>query len=254
MEFISSIHTDIGIRKKVNQDAAVVKHVKSDKGDILFAMVCDGMGGLEQGEIASSSIICRLTDWFENKFPMILYNDFSYTKLKDNLREEINNLNIIIKNHGNRMHIQLGTTLTMLLIVDDHYYLCNIGDSRIYYLKDDIVQLTHDQSYVQNEVDMGRMSEEEAANSPKKNILLQCIGVGEVVPDFYVGRYEEKSAFLLCSDGFRHVLSNEEIFNALKPNELTDQQDIRQRLKNLTETVTQRKEEDNITSILVYAM
>ena len=83
---------------------------------------------------------------------------------------------------------------------------------------------------------------------------MQCIGVGEVSPDFYVGEYEKESVFLLCSDGFRHVLSNEEIFNALNPNELMDQKDIQQRLKNLTEMVKQRKEEDNITSVLVYAM
>ena len=62
MEFISSIHTDIGIRKKVNQDAAVVKHVKSDKGDILFAMVCDGMGGHVGGATASKIAVSTIVD------------------------------------------------------------------------------------------------------------------------------------------------------------------------------------------------
>lgn len=254
MKFISSIHTDIGINKEVNQDAAIVKYAKSSKGNILFAVVCDGMGGLEQGEIASSTVICRLSDWFEKTFPSILFNDFSFTKLKDSLRKEINQLNSMIQNHGKKFHIQLGTTLAMLLIIDDIYYICNIGDSRIYHIKEKITQLTHDQTYVQNEIDMGRMTQEEALVSPKKNVLLQCIGVGETVPDFYVGEYEKGSVFLLCSDGFRHVLSEEEMINEFKPENLGDKQDLEQRLIKLTEIVKNRKEEDNITSILVYAM
>ena len=255
MEYVSSICSDIGIRKKMNQDAALVCQARTEKGNILFAVVCDGMGGLEKGELASSTVVDWMSDWFQNRFPHILYHNFGGESLKNSWIREIAELNKMIYAYGKRQNIRLGTTLTMLLLVEDNYYICNVGDSRIYYLENQIQLLTHDQSYVQWEVDMGRMTRQEALKSKRKNILLQCIGAGIAVePDFYKGTYGSNTSFVLCSDGFWNGTAKEEMWSMLRPDKLKGQKDMEKKIQKLVEVVKDRKEEDNITVTLIHAL
>lgn len=252
MEYISVICSDIGNTKQVNQDASLVLKAETEMGNIAFAVVCDGMGGLDKGELASTTAILGMQEWFENIFPSLLYSDFTYASLKSSWLDTILEVNERIRMYGEQIHINLGTTLTALLLVNDAYYICNIGDSRIYYIKDGVSQLTRDQSFIQQEIDMGRMTEEEAMYSKQRNVLLQCIGVSEsVTPDFYCGEYGVDSAFVLCSDGFRHEISNEEMWNCLNPNFLSGEKQIEGNLRYLIDLVKSRGEQDNITATLV---
>lgn len=252
MEYISEIYSDIGIVKKVNQDAALVRRAETDYGTVLFAVICDGMGGLQKGELASSTAVSEMSDWFEQTVPELVYGGAAPTAIKQSFTKVCRSLNDRIRRYGESKGIQLGTTMAALLLIKDAYYICNIGDSRIYYLNKQIRQMTRDQSYIQQEMDMGRMTEAEARRSAQRNVLLQCIGVSETVtPDFYIGEFSPDCAFLLCTDGFVHVQSAEEMLKCLKPDLLGDEADIRERLRNLTETVKSRKEEDNITSVLI---
>lgn len=255
MKCLTSICSDIGISKKVNQDAALVRQARTNKGNVLFAAVCDGMGGLEKGELASSTVIKGMSDWFEQKFPQLLYYNFTSEKIKDSWTNVLLELNERISEYGNKQKINLGTTLTTLLLIEDAYYICNVGDSRVYHLSDNIKQMTRDHSYIQREIDMGRMTEEEALHSSQRNVLLQCIGTGNyLLPDFYIGEYKENSAFLLCSDGFRHVITNKEIWDVCRPDKLAGEKDIEIKIKRLVELVKARQEKDNITAILIHSV
>ena len=255
MNYMTSVCTDIGIRKEVNQDAILVRKAETDMGNILFAVICDGMGGLEQGEVASATVITHMSQWFEQIFPGLLYQDFTPDRLKESWLYEITELNERIRTYGERNHISLGTTMVSLLLIDDAYYICNVGDSRVYYLGSNIQQMTHDQSYVQREMDMGRMTKEEARVSRHRNMLLQCIGASSrVMPDFYVGEYQKNSAFILCSDGFRHVISKEEMWEEMQPQTLKDQEFMDEKVKEMVELVKNRQEEDNISVILIHAL
>lgn len=252
MRFVSGICSDAGNVKKVNQDAALVRQAETDYGRVLLAVVCDGMGGLQKGELASSAVIRRMSDWFEESLPFLLYDGLTPASLKDSWTSLLDRINDEISVFGDNQGIHLGTTITALLLVKDAYYICNVGDSRIYQLTEEIRQLTRDQSYVQQEMDMGRMTKEEALRSSKRNVLLQCIGVGErVMPDYYIGEFAPSSAFLLCSDGFRHMLSGEEILNELYPKDLAGEDDIEMKLRKLIDVVKNRREDDNITAVLV---
>ena len=73
MEFLSAVHTDIGIRKNTNQDSVLIKEAFTDYGEVMLAVVCDGMGGLAKGEVASDTLVRAFSSWFEEKFPWILY-------------------------------------------------------------------------------------------------------------------------------------------------------------------------------------
>lgn len=255
MKYLTGMCSDVGIIKKVNQDAALIRQAETSKGNVLFAVVCDGMGGLEKGELASSTVIAGMSDWFEQKFPHLLYHNFTSEGIKNSWMDVLLELDNRISEYGKKQRINLGTTITALLLVEDVYYICNVGDSRIYHLRDQIRQITRDQSYVQQEIDMGRMTEKEALYSSQRNMLLQCIGAGDyLMPDFYIGEYKENSAFLLCSDGFRHVITNQEIWDMFRPDRLTGEQDIEVKIRKLVELVKARQEKDNITAILIRTM
>ena len=146
----------------------------------------------------------------------------------------------------------MGTTIVAMLIMNDHYYLMNVGDSRAYLLADQLYQLTKDQTFVQYEIDAGRLTEEEAKYHPQRNVLLQCVGASEVVtPDFYEGPVYQDTVFMLCSDGFRHIITPEDIYKYLNPSVLVDENVMKNNAVYLTELNKQRREVDNISVALI---
>lgn len=160
--------------------------------------------------------------------------------------------NQILSAHASRQGTRMGTTIVALLIINDYYYIMNVGDSRAYLLTDRLYQLTKDQSFVQYELDAGRITEEEAKYHPQRNVLLQCVGASDVVsPDFYEGPVYPDSVFMLCSDGFRHIITPEEIYEQLNPAVLVNERAMVEHAIWLTELNKQRRETDNISVALV---
>ena len=132
--------------------------------------------------------------------------------------------------------MSLGTTLAALLLVDNIYYIINVGDSRVYYIKDGFHQMTLDQTYVQREMDLGRMTQEEAKTHPRRNVLLKCVVVSSVIePDFYVGEYQKDSLLMTCSDGFRHVITPEEFHEKMKPELMVTEEKMKRNGEYFTE-------------------
>ena len=82
MDFLIAAHTDVGIRKKTNQDSVLIKVADTDCGKVCFAAVCDGMGGLRKGELASATLIRDFSDWFDSEFPEILYTQSLQRKME----------------------------------------------------------------------------------------------------------------------------------------------------------------------------
>lgn len=254
MKFITAVHTDVGIKKSTNQDSIFVETAQTDNGEVLLAVVCDGMGGLKKGEVASAILIRAFSRWFHREFPQLLYGDFDVNKLRESWTKLILEQNNRIAQYGADNYVSLGTTLVALLLVDNVYYIINVGDSRAYLIRDRMQQLTTDQTFVQREMDLGRMTPEEAMRSPKRNVLLQCVGASlEIEPDFYVGEYEADSLFMLCSDGFRHVVSAEEFFERLNPDASAGQKQMQENAVFFTELNKSRNETDNISVILIRA-
>lgn len=252
MKFLTANHTDVGTRKKTNQDSMLVMQADTDKGQVLLASVCDGMGGLAKGEVASAAMVRAIQDWFANRLPYLLVDGLTPEKLWADWRELVRNTNSKIMEYGRRFHADLGTTCVALLIAENTYYTLNVGDSRIYWITDNIYQLTKDQTYVQQEIDSGRMTYEEAYNHPNRSVLLQCIGASmQVNPAFGQGQTGPGQVFMLCCDGFRHVILPQEFYDSMRPNVLTDEKIMKQQLENLVKLNIQRGEVDNISAILV---
>lgn len=252
MNFLTATHTDVGIKKKTNQDSIIIQQAQTEYGNVILAAVCDGMGGLAKGEVASAVMVHALKNWFLTEFPGLLAGGLQLDHLRESWENLVFDTNHKITNYGIQNNIGLGTTCCVFLAVEASYYIMNVGDSRVYLISDQVYQLTRDQTVVQREIDMGRMTYEEAMNSPQRSVLLQCVGASDrIEPDFFQGNLEPEQCVMICSDGFRHVITPYELYQYLNPAVSTDRAAMEEHLTYLTELNKQRNETDNISALLI---
>lgn len=252
MKFLTAVHTDIGIKKKTNQDSALILEAKTDVGNVLLTVICDGMGGLAKGEVASSTVIQAFSRWFERDLAKILVLDDPKDAIFAAWEKITQECNQKISGYARSNGISMGTTLNAILFVKNKYYIINIGDTRTYCISDAMYQLTKDQTFVQREMDMGRMTKEEAKVSPQRNVLLQCIGASNFIqPDYFCGDFIQGQVYMQCSDGFRHIITRDEIYQCFNPQALVNEQAMIDNAVYLTELNKYRREQDNITVVLV---
>lgn len=250
--FYVAYHTDIGIKKKTNQDSILLKGIKDGDQDSLLCVICDGMGGIEKGELASATAVRAFSKWFENVY---IQKGSAWTSAEvwSQWADLLADTNKLLTTYGKKHHIQLGTTVTVLLITSQNkYVLGHIGDTRVYHFQDHMEQLTEDHTFVAREVRRGNMTAEQAAQDNRRNVLLQCIGVNQsFTPQFLEGKLGAGDAFLLCSDGFRHVVTEHEIYMCLKPEKIPDEVAAKKNLIHLAELNKQRRETDNISAVYI---
>lgn len=255
MRFLSAAHTDKGISKKINQDAFCLKIAKTPTCNIAFSVMCDGMGGLNNGEYASALVVNAFSAWFENEFPAIVKRDMDLSMVLQRWKQIVQDQGQKILEYGKSRGISLGTTLTVLLIVNDQYANIHVGDSRLYRITTTMQQMTKDQTVAAHEVEQHRMTEAEAESDRRSSILLQCVGASKVIePDVGTGTVAENDVFMLCSDGFRHRLSAEEMYGVFAPQLLTSEKVMKKSLVDMIELNKSRDEKDNITAILIKAI
>ncbi len=251
MRFVATADTDIGISKNTNQDSALIKHATYSGKEVLMAVLCDGMGGLSKGELASATVVREFSKWFDNVLPYELVN-FNISIIGEKWSFLLKDLNTRILEYVKKNGIQsMGTTFSGILFVDNQYVIAHVGDSRIYQIKNTLNQLTEDHSFVAREIKRGTMTSEQAKTDKRRNLLLQCVGASEVVTPQIITGYTETGAYMLCSDGFRHEISEQEIFESLNPVNLMNKNAMHGNSRYLIEQVKSRKEKDNITVILV---
>lgn len=256
MKYNIALHTDIGIRKETNQDSCCIKEAVTEKGTVLMVIICDGMGGLAKGEVASAAIIKEFSAWFEDELPTALAEVHPVEEIKRRWDRMIKEQNQNIIAYGRSLKIQLGSTVTVLLILPDNRYIIgHVGDSRAYEITDGSAKiLTEDQTVVAREVKQGKLTPEQAEKDPRRNVLLQCVGASRIVePAYYYGTVRPQTCYMLCSDGFRHTITNEEIINALAPSRNGSEEQMHTHIVDLIELNKARRENDNITALLIKA-
>ena len=252
MDFILSAYTDAGISRANNQDSLCVRRATlSSGGEIMMAAVCDGMGGLKKGELASAATVESFGKWFDDTMPQLPHlcaEDFH--EIRRQWEKLIRNIHNRLSAYGRRTGTRLGTTLSALLAYNDRYLSATVGDSRIYEVNDEVRQLTRDQSLVELEIEAGRITEDEARHHPQRNILLQCIGDDPpVVPAFTEGRLLGGAIYLICSDGFVHEVPKAELAEKMDPLCLHTKEKISEAIVSLVEVCKERGEQDNITVV-----
>ncbi len=253
MRFLAIADTDAGTTKDTNQDSILIKHARVDNKEVLLAIICDGMGGLAKGELASATVIKEFAKWFDEELPYELENvDLQVIGAKWSLL--LKELNTRILDYSKEKNIEgVGTTFSGILFVDDEYVIAHVGDTRIYHIGSNMTQLTTDQTFVAREVIKGTMTPEQARIDKRRNLLLQCIGASKIVEPQIIYGATEKGIYMLCSDGFRHELTDEEMFEYLNPVNLMSKVVMSNVANNLIEMIKNRREKDNISVILIKA-
>lgn len=251
MHYIATADTDIGISKDTNQDSVLIKHARANGEEILLAVICDGMGGLAKGELASATVIRAFAKWFDEELPYELDNvDMKIIGAKWSLM--LKELNAKIIDYSKKNDIKgIGTTFSGILFIGNQYVIGHVGDTRVYHIGSSLNQLTTDQTFVAREVSRGTLTPEQAKTDKRRNLLLQCVGASKVVePQIVCGR-TEKGAYMVCSDGFRHEISEAEIYESLNPINLMNKDAMHNNAKYLIDQVKRREEKDNISVLLI---
>ena len=192
--------TDIGVGRKENQDNYWSALLNVDGKERGILCVCDGMGGLKNGGLASSMVINAVKDY--------LLQGFEF----DDLLEVLCKVNADILAMASSEDIQMGTTCTILCVEDGKFKVWHIGDSRAYIMLNGVNmrQLTTDHSAI-NKYQIKKSEDPELWNR-FKNKLTRCIGVTvSIAPEFYEGTCSEGDSFLICSDGLWHYLEDHNV-------------------------------------------
>ena len=201
--------TDVGLKRKINQDYAYVSIHPVGNLSNLF-IVADGMGGHRAGDFASRYTVEELVN--------TIRDDEEYNPIKI-IRSAIQtaNRNLIQKSSEEEEMRGMGTTIVAATIVDHFLYVANVGDSRLYVVGEDIRQITRDHSLVEEMIRIGEINREQARKHPDKNIITRAIGVSkEVAVDFFDLKLGQDDIVLICSDGLTNMLEDDEIKEIIK--------------------------------------
>ena len=234
MAFECVSRTDVGLRRKVNEDSLLVR---TERG---LWVVADGMGGHDKGDVASA----RVTEALLN-LP-ILYGIDNMVEGAITALKSVNAELISLAGSDGASHT-IGSTVVGLAIADGQYRCFWAGDSRAYRLRNNqLIQLTRDHSLVQSLVDAGMLTSEEAEKHPNANIITRAVGVAEDLQvDCVTGDAVPGDQFLLASDGLTRLVSDSELAAELvssSPEIAADK---------LIEIVLSRGAPDNVSIIII---
>ena len=204
--------TNIGLVRSSNQDAFATGEFESGT---VWAVLCDGMGGASGGDIASKmaveAISMRIKEY---------YNDAMKTSSVANLLESaINFANIKIFDlaRDDETLLGMGTTVVAAILRENEVMISHAGDSRAYIIGDKVRQITTDHSIVQEMLDRGDITEDEAKHHPIKNYITRALGVKDIINvDFTSEDFDENDILLLCSDGLSNFVEPEYLKETVK--------------------------------------
>lgn len=233
--------TDIGQKRKNNEDAVGVYY---NQEDIPLAIVADGMGGHQAGDVASQMLVQNLGEAWE--IETVTEQDVILQWLLKKIQLE--NEKIFEQGEQNISLSGMGTTIVAVVPIGNKLLLAHVGDSRAYLFSNgEFKQVTEDHSLVNELVKSGEITKEQAVVHPRRNVLVRSIGMPGVVEiDVVDIDWQSKDILLLCSDGLTNMLSDEEIANILQ-SEIT----LEQKLDMLIHLANEAGGRDNITVLIM---
>lgn len=233
--------TDVGRVRQENQDDYRAGELP---GGAVWALVCDGMGGAKGGREASQGACNVIEKFFQEQ-----YAQCGAGQEEPFLKKALLYANRFVfqKAAHEEALAGMGTTAVCALVRSGNVYLCHAGDSRAYLIRDGkLTQLTHDHSYVQELVDCGTITEEEAEHHPQKNIITKALGVDyRLEPEFTAAKLKREDRLLLCTDGLTNMVPVEEMEQLLAQGTFYDLPD------RLIEAANAHGGSDNITALLL---
>lgn len=250
MRYVAIAESDIGIGKKENQDSVLMKHAICGSYEVLMAVVCDGMGGLSKGELASATVVRVFDEWFVKELPQELER-FDANVIGGKWSLMLKELNSRIREYGQEYGERLGTTFTGVLFVNEQLVAVHVGDTRLYHIAKAVRQITEDHTYVAREVLNGRLTSEQARMDKHRHALLQCVGASKIIEPQIVCEEVEQGVYMICSDGFRNRMGENELAESFVMNKIKNEKQMRTKVGQLIKAVRRRGEKDDISVILI---
>ena len=231
--------TDVGQRRTTNQDFVYASEEPVGNLPNLF-VVADGMGGHKAGDMASRYTVEVILE------SVRLDKEQNPIKV---IRKAIEKANTKVLEKASRDAnlAGMGTTVVVATVIGHYIYVANVGDSRLYLIRDKIEQITKDHSLVEEMVRIGEINREQARNHPDKNIITRAIGArNRVSIDFFDMRLEPGDVILMCSDGLSNMLEDKEIEDIIKSG-----RDLPETALTLIGKANQNGGKDNIAVVLI---
>lgn len=211
-------NTDVGRTRIANEDA--FKYGVFDDGTA-WAVVCDGMGGVHGGKVASSTAI----EMVSKKICKCYNPSMQISSVENLLLSAITTANCIVydRGAGNSQLEGMGTTIVAVIIKNNEACIAHVGDSRAYKISDGSIKLiTKDHSLVQEMLDMGQITQSEFEHHPRKNIITRAMGVEEKIEiEFNTVEFGKDDVLLLCSDGLSGLVDKEELLEIYNNSEFS---------------------------------
>ena len=233
--------TDVGLRRHENQDTFAVETI----GKSVAAVVCDGMGGAEGGQIASTLAV----ETFMKELRALLREDMSVEQLRELASFCVAQANTAVYERALEDDCRgMGTTLVSAVAGEKGTVVCNVGDSRAYLIRGgEITRITHDHSVVQTLVESGNITAEEARTHPNRNLITRALGPDEnTLCDAFEVSFTKGDKILLCTDGLVVTATDDEICRAVCAGKSAEES-----LNDLIALAKAQGAPDNVTVVLV---
>ncbi len=236
------------MKRKLNEDSFYFSERLS------FAVLADGMGGRDFGEVASSLAVSNFNTYFKKHFPRSFRGRRREDLVEDLLRSlldgwvrEVNNA---VYNFGmvDSRYREMGTTIALMYLQEDFVAMAHVGDSRVYRWRNkEMKQITEDHSFINSQLKAKLITPEEAERSSHKNIITRAVGTRQTVkPEVTFTDAEAGDVFLLCSDGLSDLVSGDDMGHTLARNG----NDLVRAVQELIDLANERGGKDNITVVL----
>ena len=234
--------TDVGRIRLANEDCYCAGELP---GEVAWAVICDGMGGAVSGDIASQTAANSISDSIVNSYQ----EHMGSRSIKRLLVSALDNANLRVfdLSMANETLAGMGTTVVAAIVAGRVAHIAHAGDSRAYiYDGRRLAQLTKDHSVVQEMVDIGQITEDEARIHPRKNLITRALGVGETLDiDYCEEELPAGSVLLVCTDGLSNAVDLDEITEILRKHSFADCAEV------LVRRANENGGADNITVVLV---
>lgn len=234
--------TDVGLRRHENQDTFAVEQGEK----LLIAVVCDGMGGAEGGQIASSLAV----ETFMKEIRALLRADMTTGQLRELASFCVAKANTAVYQRAlqDPAYQGMGTTLVSAVAGERDAVICNIGDSRAYLIHNgEMMRITHDHSVVQTLVENGDITAEEARTHPNRNLITRALGPDETtLCDAFDVSFAHGDKILLCTDGLVVTATDEEICHIVCADKRAEE-----KLDDLIALAKAQGAPDNVTAVLI---
>lgn len=235
--------TDRGLVRDSNEDS--YKIIPESSQNSYVYIIADGMGGHNCGEVASRMAVDFISNYVQKDGNRL----FSSQNIEEKLKKLVEDTNTTVFETSlkNPEASGMGTTLTMAVIAGEKATVAHVGDSRLYLMRDEIIQqITEDHTYIWELIKKGSLTREEAEVHPRKHVITRAIGSSpDLEVDMLTLEIQDEDILLLCTDGLTNMIGDDEIYRILKDNE------PEAACEGLIEAAKSKGGEDNITVIVI---